>query len=143
MFWCSSCQRETDGETCPVCGKQPEIVPGTGEDGRSEAKWNFGFSQDKDEPKWPDGPDGKPEKAVFLVHTGDFGSAGEMTEAMIRSFGIPVISNFPGDGSLGRVVLGFSGYGRELYVPESRLELARELLRAPNAEPEDADEAGE
>jgi hypothetical protein len=34
-------------------------------------------------------------------------------------------------------MLGFSGYGRELYVPAGRLELAKELLSAPGAEPEE------
>ena len=33
------------------------------------------------------------------------------------------------DGTLGKVLLGFSGYGVKLYVPTSRLEEARELMK--------------
>jgi hypothetical protein len=134
VFWCGRCEKETDREVCPECGQQTSEIPNLEEDGQAKAEWKFGFSKDEDEPKWPLGPDGAPEEAAFLVHTADFGGGGDMTESMLRAFGIPVIGRFPGDGSFGRVVLGFSGYGRELYVPKSRLELAQELLRAPGAE---------
>ena len=45
------------------------------------------------------------------------------------SYDIPVLRRYEKDGTLGKVVLGFSGYGVQLYVPASRLEEARELMK--------------
>lgn len=142
MFRCSRCQLETGRETCPECGR-PTVRESPAEEKKLAKGWKLGFKREPEEPKWPVGPDGEPEKAAFLTHTSDFGGGGEMTEAMLRAYGIPVFSRYPGDGSFGRVMLGFSGYGRELFVPESRLELAQKLLSAPGAEPENPAEQEE
>ena len=38
---------------------------------------------------------------------------------MLEAYGIPCLCVAPGDGSFGRVVLGMSGCGMDIYVPES------------------------
>ena len=51
-----------------------------------------------------------------------------MLEQMLRSYDIPVLKARGDLGSLGTIVLGFSGEGVDLYVPASMLEDAKNLL---------------
>ena len=69
------------------------------------------------------------------MRSSGLGSEESITISMLHAFGIPVLQRYPGDGQLGKVVLGFSGYGSDLYVPESMLEQAKELI-APSEETE-------
>lgn len=48
--------------------------------------------------------------------------------ALLQAVGIPVLTRYPEGGGLGKVYLGFSGYGVDLYVPKSRESEARALL---------------
>ena len=45
-----------------------------------------------------------------------------------------MIKQYDKDGTLGKVVLGFSGYGVSLYVPASMLEDAQNLLKPVDEE---------
>lgn len=78
---------------------------------------------------WPKGTDGTPEKPVLLTTAIEAGSEADMTVSMLRAYGIPVLRHYARDGTLGKVVLGFSGYGADLYVPESMLEDAKNLIQ--------------
>ncbi|MBU5627764.1 hypothetical protein KQI82_12675 [Oscillibacter sp. MSJ-2] len=80
--------------------------------------------------RWPKEEGGAPEKAVFLVDLPDSGAIADMTVAQLEAYGIPVMKRYEKEGGLGRVILGFSGYGASLYVPASRLEEAKGLLEA-------------
>ena len=51
----------------------------------------------------------------------------ELKINMLEAYGIPCLRLYPGDGSFGRVVLGMSGLGTDIYVPESMLEDAQAL----------------
>ena len=53
---------------------------------------------------------------------------------MLMSFEIPAFLMHPGDGDFGKVVLGMSGTGSNIYVPETMLEDAKNLMEA---EPDD------
>ena len=79
--------------------------------------------------RWPKGEDGTPEKAVFLTDTFEADAQADMLVQKLLAYGIPAVRRYEKDGTLGKVVLGFSGYGVGLYVPESMAEDARELLR--------------
>lgn len=81
--------------------------------------------------RWPKDADGQPEAPVFLANLQDAGGIADMSAAMLESFGIPVLKKYREGGSAGRIVLGFSGYGADLYVPASRLEEAKALLETP------------
>ncbi len=78
--------------------------------------------------RWPKAADGTPEKAAFLTDAFEADAQADLLIGMLRSYDIPVIRKYEKDGTLGKVVLGFSGYGVALYVPESLLEDARNLL---------------
>ena len=86
--------------------------------------------------RWPKEEGGLPEQAAFLVDLPDSGGIADMTVAQLEAYGIPVMKRYEKDGGLGRVILGFSGYGASLYVPASRLEEAKGLLVAADPEEE-------
>ncbi len=87
--------------------------------------------------RWPKTPSGEPEKAVFLCNCKAPDLSDELKINMLETYGIPCLRDYPGDGSFGRVVLGMSGQGTDIYVPESMLEEAKNLIAA---EPEDMEE---
>jgi len=76
--------------------------------------------------RWPKDSGGQPEKAVRLTHGSELDGSAAVTVSLLESCGIPSFTT----GSQGRVVLGFSGHGVEIYVPVSRLEEAEELIEA-------------
>lgn len=101
---------------------------------RSPGDW--GLSRQDLSARWPKDPEGRPEKPAFLVNLSDAGGIADMTAAQLEAYGIPVLREYREGGAAGRVVLGFSGYGADLYVPASRLEEARALLtEADSQEP--------
>ena len=46
---------------------------------------------------------------------------------MLEAYGIPCLKNYPGDGQFGKIMLGMSGYGVEILVPETLLADAQAL----------------
>ena len=79
---------------------------------------------------WPTTPSGEPEKAVFLCNCEAPDLGDELKINMLEAYGIPCLRDYPGDGSFGKVILGMSGQGTDIYVPESMLEEAQNLLAA-------------
>ena len=79
--------------------------------------------------RWPKGEDGGYETPAFLTDALEAGGEAELLCQMLRSYDIPVLRRYEKDGTLGKVVLGFSGYGVQLYVPASRLEEATAMGR--------------
>ncbi len=86
--------------------------------------------------RWPKMPDGEPEKAVFLCNCKALDLSDELMINMLEAYGIPCLRDYPGNGSFGKVVLGMSGQGTDIYVPESKLEEALALCTAEPAEQE-------
>lgn len=88
--------------------------------------WVFGK---KDQgPAWPVDGEGNslPEEVAALYPDGQLMATSAM--AMLHAFGIPAKLRYPGNGTLGKIVLGSSGYGVEILVPSDRVEEARALL---------------
>lgn len=85
------------------------------------------FGQDYE--AWPKGPDGEPEGPALLLNCSQLDMQAEMTRSMLGAYGIPSFSRYPGDGAFGKVMIGMSGSGVDIYVPKSRLEEAQELLK--------------
>ena len=126
---CPICQMEYDETThaaCPNCGAvndtpAPETLPA------EQLMWSLRPGKDT-EPPWPKDGSGRLERAVLLTGSSDLDGDTAITVSMLRAFGVPTLLRYPKDGQLGKVLLGFSGYGADLFVPESQLELARELI---------------
>ena len=103
-----------------------------------EAKLTWGEAPRDTMERWPKLPDGTPERAVFLADTFEADAQADMLVGMLRAYDIPAVKRYAKDGTLGKVVLGFSGYGVALYVPESMLEDAKNLLTPVEDSPANA-----
>ena len=55
---------------------------------------------------------------------------------MLEAYGIPCLRSFPGDGGFGRVIMGASGTGVDIFVPKSMLEEATMLIEGENCDEE-------
>lgn len=105
---------------------------------KRETKLSWGRTIPSELPeRWPETSSGDPEKAVFLCNCRAQDYSDELKINMLEAYGIPCLREYPGNGSFGKVVLGMSGQGTDIYVPESKLEEAQSLLAA---EPEDQSE---
>lgn len=83
---------------------------------------------------WPKLPNGEYEKPVFLCHLRCNDMMDELRINMLNSYGIPCLKQYPGDGTFGHVVLGMSGNGTDIYVPESLYNDAVELCKEENSD---------
>ena len=83
---------------------------------------------------WPRDQQGEFEPPAFLEHR--FGNETELAleRNMLWAYGVPSVAQYPKDGALGKVVLGQSGWGMDIYVPESQLEDARNIIHPENSE---------
>ena len=79
-------------------------------------------------PPWPVTDDDKPVPPAYLTHLSATDMEGQIVISMLESAGVPVVTQYPNNGSFGRVILGFSGTGIDLYVPEPMLEDAKALV---------------
>ena len=95
--------------------KEPEIKWGKYMDGELLASW-------------PRDGAGEPEEPVFLCQRLSTDLSDQLTMNMLRAYGIPCMCMERGNGNLGKLILGISGYGVEIYVPKSLLEDAKQLI---------------
>ena len=77
--------------------------------------------------RWPKDEKGNPEAPVFLCAEKNLDMSDELLVNMLEAYQIPCLRIYPGDGSFGRVILGASGWGVNIYVPESLYEDAKAL----------------
>ena len=80
--------------------------------------------------RWPKDENGEPEEPVFLGTAVNVNFFDELTVNMLEAYGIPCIKQYPGNGSFGKLIMGMSGEGTEIYVPKSMLEDAAALCSA-------------
>lgn len=84
--------------------------------------------------RWPKNENGELEKPQFLCRC----ISNDMTDMirvnMLEAYCIPCLSLYPGDGSFGKVILGMSGSGVDIYVPQSMYSDAIALCKEENNE---------
>ena len=80
--------------------------------------------------QWPRDAHGEIVPPKFLVNCSSRDAEDEMLVAFLKSYGIPAVMEHPGDGSFGKVVLGMSGTGSSIYVPETMYDQAKDLMEA-------------
>ena len=79
---------------------------------------------------WPKDDRGEPVSPRMLTHCTSLDLADTMLVSMLRAYGIPAMIIHPGDGDFGKVVLGMSGTGSCVFVPETMYEDAKILMEA-------------
>ena len=88
-----------------------------------------------DIPAWPMEDDGQKVKGAVLMYAKNPVEL-DMTQTLLHAYGIPTVANAPNQGFFSEVIFGSDLLGATLYVPETRLEEARELLEAKVEEEE-------
>ena len=82
--------------------------------------------------KWPKDANGDPVAPKFLTHCLSVDMADTILINMLDAYGIPAVVLHPGDGDFGKVLLGMSGTGSSIFVPETLHEDAMALLEENN-----------
>ncbi|MCL2391290.1 MAG: hypothetical protein FWC66_01615 [Oscillospiraceae bacterium] len=91
--------------------------------------WSF-RRKDKDKPQWPVNEKGDPIAPAFLMHVGGKPMEMDMTLGLLEAYGIPHVAQYPNNGLFGKLILGSPPSGMEIFVPETMLEDAQNLLSA-------------
>jgi len=100
--------------------------------------WSLRKKEEKG-PEWPESENGSPVAPAFLMHIGGGPLDMELTLNLLEAYGIPHVSEFPNNGLFGKLIMGHPPSGMEIYVPETMLEDAQNLLNADIVD-EDSDE---
>ena len=126
-MWCASCNKVFDnGETeCPACGGELGAFP--------TITWENAKKNNPLE-RWPVRADGEPEQPIFLTKCSNLNLEDSMLVSMLEAYDIPTMRQYPNDGKFGRLYLGVSGGGVEIFVPESMLEDARNIIESTGEE---------
>ena len=79
--------------------------------------------------RWPKEENGELMEPVFLTRLYSMDMSAELRVNMLEAYGIPCLITYPGDGGFGRVILGMSGCGVNIYVPRESYEDALKLCK--------------
>jgi hypothetical protein len=80
--------------------------------------------------KWPRDARGEPVPPKFLAFRPSTDLADVLLVNLLDAYGIPALLLHPGDGDFGKVILGISGTGSRIFVPETLYEDALDLMEA-------------
>ena len=99
--------------------------------------WKF---KKPDGPAWPKDDNGEPVAPAYLKHISGGPLDLEVAINLLQAYGIPYVSEFPNNGEFGKLIMGHPPSGMEIFVPETMLEDAQNVL---SAKPVDENEDGE
>lgn len=93
---------------------------------------NYGWGQLPGElyERWPKTPEGGLVPPKFLAHRLSVDMDDVLLVNMLGAYGVPALILHPGDGDFGKVILGMSGTGSSIFVPETMYDKAKELMEA-------------
>ena len=86
--------------------------------------------------RWPKDENGQPEEPVRLSTLSALDMRDELLLNMLEAYGIPCLRLYPGDGAFGKLILGMSGQGTDIYVPKSLYEDAKVLSEGADQDEE-------
>ncbi len=81
---------------------------------------------------WPRDEKGETVRPALLQSCSPLDMQAELLQGMLRAYGIPSLRVAPGDGQFGELILGMSGTGVDILVPETMLDDAKALMEAEN-----------
>ena len=95
---------------------------------------NWGFSKKPSDTydRWPADEQGEKVAPVLLKHVGGAPMDAGIILSMLEAYNIPTILEYPNNGDFGVVVMGHAGGGVDIYVPETMLEDAQNLINTDN-----------
>ena len=79
-------------------------------------------------PDWPLDAEGNPVSPMFLEHITGSQLDVDVAINVLTAYGIPVFVSYPNDGDFGRLILGFSGTGADIYVPATMIDDACNII---------------
>ena len=97
--------------------------------------------KDTNGPGWPNGENGESVAPAYLTHIHGGTLEMELTLNLLEAYGIPFVCEYPNNGLFGKLIMGFPPGGMEVYVPETMLEDARNLLDAEICEDKDEEQS--
>ena len=106
------------------------------------ADWGFS-SKKKLWEKWPKKEDGEMVAPAFLMHAGGNPLDTEMTLGLLEAYGVQAVCQYPNDGEFGKLIIGYAAGGVDIFVPETKLEEAKDILSAEVVEDEEYTEEPE
>ena len=96
------------------------------------------MSKKKDDgTKWPVDKSGETVAPAYLTHIGGGPLDMELTLGLLAAYGIPHVCEYPNNGLFGKLIMGHPPSGMEVYVTETMLEDAQNLLCADIVEGEE------
>lgn len=93
--------------------------------------------------RWPRDEQGELVKPAYLTKRTGLDLDDVLLVNMLEAYGVPCLKRYPHDGEFGKLMLGMSGFGVEILVPETMLEDAAALCEGCGdvfAEGEEIDE---
>lgn len=84
--------------------------------------------------KWPKKENGEPISPAFLKHVGGSQMDIELSLSLLEAYGIPALCQYPNNGEFGRLIIGHAGGGADIYVPETLLDEAQDIISAEAAD---------
>lgn len=95
--------------------------------------WGFTKTPMDNYDRWPVDAAGEKIRPAYLTHLGGAPMDLSVELSVLEAYGIPTILEYPNNGDFGVVVMGHAGGGVDVYVPETMLEDAVNLIKSDNA----------
>ena len=83
---------------------------------------------------------GEPVPPVYLKHISGGPLDLEIALNVLEAYGIPHISEYPNNGQFGKLIFGHPPSGMEVFVPETMLEDAKNVMNADAVEDDEDSE---
>ena len=87
--------------------------------------------------RWPKDENGEYVAAAFLTTCSQLDMGDAIVTGMLVSLDIPYVKKFPHYGGFGNLMLGVSAEGLDIFVPETMLEDARNILEGESEDEEE------
>jgi len=103
----------------------------------------WSFSKSNSPKSWPNDEKGNPVRPVYFKHISGGPMDLEVALNLLDAYGIPHVSEYPNNGAFGKLIFGHPPSGMEIYVPETMLEDAKNVLSAEVIEDDEEGDEGE
>ena len=90
-------------------------------------EWSF---KKPDNLQWPKDENDEPIPPAYLKHISGGPLDLEIALNVLDAYGIPHVSEYPNNGAFGKLIFGHPPSGMEIFVPETMLEDAQNILSA-------------